>query len=202
MKIYSVPKVDRAEAAKKMLLHCLFAFLALSAAVTALLINISKDSEMNKDAVRKITSEATEMWAVITFIVFVAAIVYLSVTGVALSHRIRKQFSNLVYYKSQLYLVSASVPCASVNADNHVSRIMKIQDKALEILNDEYTLTQIIENKIVYGNIRAVKVTSIEKIIEKKYGLDVYFDNFKIRVSNKTDNFDELADILKGYLIQ
>lgn len=33
MKIYSAPKIDRGVAAKKMLLHCVFAFLVLSAAV-------------------------------------------------------------------------------------------------------------------------------------------------------------------------
>lgn len=183
-----------------MLLHCVFALLVLSAAVTALFVNISKDSEMNNDAVRKITSATVEMWAVITFIVFVAAIVYLSVMGVCISRGIRKQFSNWVYYKSQLYLVSASVP--SANAHNRASRVMKIQDKALDILNDEYTLAQILDNKVVYGNIRAIKLTSVDKITEKRYGLEVCFDNFKVRVSNKTDNFDELADILQGCLIQ
>lgn len=54
----------------------------------------------------------------------------------------------------------------------------------------------------MYGNIRAIKVTSVDKITEKKYGLDVYFDNYKIKVSDKTENFGEPADILKGYLIQ
>ena len=169
MKIYSAPKIDRGEAAKKMLLHCVFALLVLSAAVTVLFVNISKDAEMNKDAVRKITSATVEMWAVITFIVFVAAIVYLSVMGVCISRGIKKQFSNWVYYKSQLYLVSASVP--SAGAHNRASRVMKIQDKALDILNDEYTLAQIIENKVVYGIIRAIKLTNVDKITKKKVWL-------------------------------
>lgn len=200
MKIYSAPKIDRGGAAKEMLLHSIFALLVLSTAVTALFVNISKDSEVNKDAVIKITSATVEMWAVITFVVFVAAIVYLSVIGVCISRRIRKQFSNWVYYKSQLYLVSASVPSAGVH--DRASRVMKIQDKALDILNDEYTLAQILDNKVVYGNIRAIKLTSVDKITEKRYGLEVCFDNFKVRVSNKTDNYDELADILQGCLIQ
>ena len=73
--IYQPPQADRNKIAGKMLGHVLIVFAALAVVMVKLFLCIGADSARNRDAVRKVTSPETEQWALIVFLVFVAAVI-------------------------------------------------------------------------------------------------------------------------------
>ncbi|MGN1403648.1 MAG: hypothetical protein ACI4XB_04940 [Ruminococcus sp.] len=201
MELFSAPQVSREVVAKKMLKHVGIAFAALAAVMIPLFVSLSRDAAANRDAVRKVASETTELWAVIVLLVVVAAVVYLSVMGVFLSRKIRKQFSNWVYYKGTLYLVSASVPTARGNANgSQVRNVMRIQDKALAILRDTYTLAGILDGKVQCGRICALPVTSVSRLEQKRNGVRVRFDRDSAVISDQTEGYERLVELLRERL--
>ncbi|WP_317336751.1 hypothetical protein [uncultured Ruminococcus sp.] len=201
IEVFSAPQISREVVAKKMLKHVGIAFAALAAVMIPLFMSISKDSAANRNAVRKVTSETTELWTVIVFLVVLAAVVYLSVMGIFLSRKIRKQFSNWVYYKGTLYLVSASVPAARGNANgSQVRRIMKIQDKALAVLRDTYTLSRILDGEEKHSRIHAIPVTDVSRMEQKKNGVKVRFDRYSAVISNQTEGYKRLVELLRERL--
>ena len=110
--IYQPPQADRNKIAGKMLGHVLIVFAALAVVMVKLFLCIGADSARNRDAVRKVTSPETEQWALIVLLVFVAAVIYLSVAGFLLSRKVRRQFTAWVYNGEKLYVVTAKVPSA------------------------------------------------------------------------------------------
>ena len=110
--IYQPPQADRNKIAGKMLGHILIVFAALAVVMVKLFLCIGADSARNRDAVRKVTSPETEQWALIVLLVFVAAVIYLSVAGFLLSRKVRRQFTAWVYNGEKLYVVTAKVPSA------------------------------------------------------------------------------------------
>lgn len=106
--IYQPPQADRNKIAGKMLGHILIVFAALAVVMVKLFLCIGADSARNRDAVRKVTSPETEQWALIVFLVFVAAVIYLSVAGFLLSRKVRRQFTAWVYNGEKLYVVTAA----------------------------------------------------------------------------------------------
>lgn len=110
--IYQPPQADRNKIAGKMLGHILIVFAALAVVMVKLFLCIGADSARNRDAVRKVTSPETEQWALIVLLVFVAAVIYLSVAGFLFSRKVRRQFTAWVYNGEKLYVVTAKVPSA------------------------------------------------------------------------------------------
>ena len=87
-----------------MLGHVLIVFAALAVVMVKLFLCIGADSARNRDAVRKVTSPETEQWVLIVLLVFVAAVIYLSVAGFLLSRKVRRQFTAWVYNGEKLYV--------------------------------------------------------------------------------------------------
>ena len=92
IEVFQPPRITREETAYKMLFHVFAAFAALAVSMAGLFYSMAGDSRKNRDALHKVTSPETELWAIIVFAVFVLAAVYLSVAGVVLSRRVRGQF--------------------------------------------------------------------------------------------------------------
>ncbi|MFR1995600.1 hypothetical protein [Ruminococcus sp.] len=130
--IYQPPQADRNKIAGKMLGHILIVFAALAVVMVKLFLCIGADSARNRDAVRKVTSPETEQWVLIMLLVFVAAVIYLSVAGFLLSRKVRRQFTAWVYNGEKLYVVTAKVPSAGrYSSPRRVSSVFQIQERAL-----------------------------------------------------------------------
>ena len=81
IEVFQPPRITREETAYKMLFHVFAAFAALAVSMAGLFYSMAGDSRKNRDALHKVTSPETELWAIIVFAVFVLAAVYLSVAG-------------------------------------------------------------------------------------------------------------------------
>ena len=196
IEVFSPCRLTTNDIAKKMLRHIAVSVILLAAAVSALFINISKDSEANRDAVRKVTSGATEICAIITFVVFVLAIVYLSVVGVFYSRNARSRFTKWVYYRGGLYYIHAVVPYSHSNS--RMSPIVNVQDNALAVINNDTVLIKLIESDTPHQSIRIIPIEKIDGITEKRHGLEIYSDKLKLKISDNINDFERLSDIIYG----
>lgn len=104
IEVFQPPRITREETAYKMLFHVFAAFAALAVSMAGLFYSMAGDSRKNRDALHKVTSPETELWAIIVFAVFVLAAVYLSVAGVVLSRRVRGQFVRWVKKLSLIHI--------------------------------------------------------------------------------------------------
>ena len=137
IEVFQPPRITREETAYKMLFHVFAAFAALAVSMAGLFYSMAGDSRKNRDALHKVTSPETELWAIIVFAVFVLAAVYLSVAGVVLSRRVRGQFVRWVKKGGKLYFVSASASNVRASGSSRrISSSLKLQDASLNVLND------------------------------------------------------------------
>ena len=167
--IYQPPQADRNKIAGKMLGHILIVFAALAVVMVKLFLCIGADSARNRDAVRKVTSPETEQWALIVLLVFVAAVIYLSVAGFLLSRKVRRQFTAWVYNGEKLYVVTAKVPSAGrYSSPRRVSSVFQIQERALEILHDPRMLVSLIEGTVSEPLFRVTPVTEVRRIRQRE----------------------------------
>ena len=103
LETFQPPRVTWKETAQKILCYVLVAFAALAVSIIGLFYYMAGDSRRNWGALHKVTSPETELWLIIVFIVFVLAVVYLSVAGIVLSRRMRGQFVRWVKQDGKLY---------------------------------------------------------------------------------------------------
>ena len=158
-----------------------------------LFLCIGADSARNRDAVRKVTSPETEQWVLIMLLVFVAAVIYLSVAGFLLSRKVRRQFTAWVYNGEKLYVVTAKVPSAGrYSSPRRVSSVFQIQERALEILHDPRMLVSLIESTVSEPLFRVTPVTEVRRIRQREQEVIVYFDRYREKISKKTTNFEAL----------
>ena len=71
IEVFQPPRITREETAYKMLFHVFAAFAALAVSMAGLFYSMAGDSRKNRDALHKVTSPETELWAIIVFAVFV-----------------------------------------------------------------------------------------------------------------------------------
>lgn len=193
--IYQPPQADRNKIAGKMLGHVLIVFAALAVVMVKLFLCIGADSARNRDAVRKVTSPETEQWALIMLLVFVAAVIYLSVAGFLLSRKVRRQFTAWVYNGEKLYVVTAKVPSAGrYSSPRRVSSVFQIQERALEILH----VVSLIEGTVSEPLFRVTPVTEVRRIRQREQEVIVYFDRYREKISKKTTNFEALMMHLRA----
>ena len=149
IEVFQPPRITREETAYKMLFHVFAAFAALAVSMAGLFYSMAGDSRKNRDALHKVTSPETELWAIIVFAVFVLAAVYLSVAGVVLSRRVRGQFVRWVKKGGKLYFVSASASNVRASGSSRrISSSLKLQDASLNVLNDSGALEDILNGKL------------------------------------------------------
>lgn len=197
--IYQPTQADRNKIAGKMLGHVLIVFAALAVVMVKLFLCIGADSARNRDAVRKVTSPETEQWALIVFLVFVAAVIYLSVAGFLLSRKVRRQFTAWVYNGEKLYVVTAKVPSAGrYSSPRRVSGVFQIQERALEILHDPRMLVSLIEGTVSEPLFHVTPVTEVRRIRQREQEVIVYFDRYREKISKKTTNFEALMMHLRA----
>ena len=197
--IYQPPQADRNKIAGKMLGHILIAFAALAVVMVKLFLCIGADSARNRDAVRKVTSPETEQWALIVLLVFVAAVIYLSVAGFLLSRKVRRQFTAWVYNGEKLYVVTAKVPSAGrYSSPRRVSSVFQIQERALEILHDPRMLVRLIEGTVSEPLFHVTPVTEVRRIRQREQEVIVYFDRYREKISKETINFEALMMHLRA----
>ena len=131
IKLFQYPPASRSEIGKGVLVRMIPALLVLILSTIPLFIFIGKDSAANRDAVRKVTSQETEMAAAAVFIVFLLCVVYISIAAIKASAKHMRNFTCYAYYKGTLYSIGAAVPHSHSNTSNHGMRsIMKAQDDA------------------------------------------------------------------------
>ena len=197
--IYQPPQADRNKSAGKMLGHVLIVFAALAVVMVKLFLCIGADSARNRDAVRKVTSPETEQWALIVLLVFVAAVIYLSVAGFLLSRKVRRQFTAWVYNGEKLYVVTAKVPSAGrYSSPRRVSSVFQIQERALEILHDPRMLVSLIEGTVSEPLFHVTPVTEVRRIRQREQEVIVCFDRYREKISKKTTNFEALMMHLRA----
>ena len=197
--IYQPPQAHRNKIAGKMLGHILIVFAALAVVMVKLFLCIGADSARNRDAVRKVTSPETEQWALIVLLVFVAAVIYLSVAGFLLSRKVRRQFTAWVYNGEKLYVVTAKVPSAGrYSSPRRVSSVFQIQERALEILHDPRMLVSLIEGTVSEPLFHVTPVTEVRRIRQREQEVIVYFDRYREKISKKTTNFEALMMHLRA----
>ena len=155
IEVFQPPRITREETAYKMLFHVFAAFAALAVSMAGLFYSMAGDSRKNRDALHKVTSPETELWAIIVFAVFVLAAVYLSVAGVVLSRRVRGQFVRWVKKGGKLYFVSASASNVRASGSSRrISSSLKLQDASLNVLNDSGANLSGAENSNVYSALK------------------------------------------------
>ena len=190
IEVFQPPRITREETAYKMLFHVFAAFAALAVSMAGLFYSMAGDSRKNRDALHKVTSPETELWAIIVFAVFVLAAVYLSVAGVVLSRWVKKG--------GKLYFVSASASNVRASGSSRrISSSLKLQDASLNVLNDSGALEDILNGKTAYAFIQAIPVTSVTWVRQRKRGTKVYFQNKKVFLSKKMYGYHVLLHLLE-----
>lgn len=131
------------------MLFSVYAFLLLLLSTVPLFIFIGRDSERNRDAVRKVTSQETEFSLLFVLAVLVLCIVFVSVVGVKLSHRQKRNYERWVSFKGAVYYVKANVP-RGTNLSNpqHFNKVMQAQDATLSFLKDEENMRELLQSSI------------------------------------------------------
>ena len=167
-----------------------------------LFIFLGKDSEANQDAVRKVTSQETEIAAAAVLIVFLLCVVYISIVAIKGSAKHMRHFTCWAYYKGKLYNIGAAVPHSHSNTSNHGMRsIMNAQDGAMEFLNDQYTLKKLLNGEIENNRISVCEVNELNLLKENKNGMKVLLPNGRKQMIYKDmTDYDTLREII--YIMQ
>ncbi|MBS7205568.1 MAG: hypothetical protein KH048_04755 [Ruminococcus bicirculans] len=178
------------------------ALLVLILSTIPLFIFIGKDSAANRDAVRKVTSQETEVAAAAVFIVFLLCVVYISIAATKASAKHMRNFTCYAYYKGTLYSIGAAVPHSHSNTSNHGMRsIMKAQDDAMGFLSDHYTLKKLLDGEIENSRILVYEVKELTLLKENKNGMKVLLPNGRKQTIYKDMiDYDTLRDII--YIMQ
>lgn len=198
IEVFQPPQVTRRQTAYRMLCHIALAFTALAVSMTGLFYCTAEDSKRNQDALYKVSSPETERWAVIVFVVFLLAVVYVSIAGIVLSCRTRRQFVWWACQNGDMYFLStaASRPRAS-GSSRQRSSTLHLQDESRRILNDPQLLADVLSGKTVYSFIRVTPVTSVTRIRQRRRGAKVYFQNKKALIPKKMEKYHKLLHQLE-----
>lgn len=202
IKLFQYPPASRSEIGKSVLVRMIPALLVLILSTIPLFIFIGKDSAANRDAVRKVTSQETEMAAAAVFIVFLLCVVYISIAAAKASAKHMRHFTCYAYYKGTLYSIGAAVPHSHSNTSNHGMRsIMKAQDDAMGFLSDHYTLKKLLDGEIENSRILVYEVKELTLLKENKNGMKVLLPNGRKQTIYKDMiDYDTLGDII--YIMQ
>lgn len=178
IKLFQYPPASRSEIGKGVLVRMIPALLVLILSTIPLFIFIGKDSAANRDAVKKVTSQETEVAAAAVFIVFLLCVVYISIAAAKASAKHMRHFTCYAYYKGTLYSIGAAVPHSHSNTSNHGMRsIMKAQDDAMGFLSDHYTLKKLLNGEIENSRILVYEVKELTLLKENKNGMKVLLPN-------------------------
>ena len=194
MSIYQPPQADRNKIAGKMLGHILIVFAALAVVMVKLFLCIGADSARNRDAVRKVTSPETEQWALIVFLVFVAAVIYLSVAGFLLSRKVRRTVYSLGVQWGKTVRGDGKGTICLGTVFPRVSSVFQIQERALEILHDPRMLVSLIEGTVSEPLFHVTPVTEVRRIRQREQEVIVYFDRYREKISKKNNKFRSTDD--------
>lgn len=202
IKLFQYPPTSRSEIGKGVLVRMIPALLVLILSTIPLFIFIGKDSAANRDAVRKVTSQETEVAAAAVFIVFLLCVVYISIAAIKASAKHMRNFTCYAYYKGTLYSIGAAVPHSPSNTSNHGMRsIMKAQDDAMGFLSDHYTLKKLLDGEIENSRILVYEVKELTLLKENKNGMKVLLPNGRKQTIYKDMiDYDTLRDII--YIMQ
>ncbi|MBQ7131661.1 MAG: hypothetical protein IJO29_03730 [Oscillospiraceae bacterium] len=199
--VFSSPRIERNYIAQKMLVHVILALAALGVCVAMLFISIGRDSQANRDAIYKTTSSESEMWLVVTCLASIAAIFYISVIGFMLADKIRRQFSNWVYYNGRLYYVAAATAAGGLNI-HKISRIIKAQDRIIMLLNDSDILIKIIKKEIKSDDICFTEIEEFDKIRKTNRGIKVWFGTKKAEIMKEVCGYERLTALIDEFAIE
>lgn len=200
IKIFQYPFISKNETAKRILVRMIPALLLLMLSMVSLFVFIGKDSEANRDAVRKVTSQETEISAVGVFIAFLLCVIYIGTVGIKESAEYMRNFTAWAYYRGTLYNITAVVPRSHANTSNRgMRRIMKAQDGAMDFLNDRYTLKKLLDGEIGNKRILVCEVRKPILLKEKKNGSKVLLpDGRKLMIYKNMTDYDTLMGIIYG----
>lgn len=183
---------------KRVFLKTLPAVLILLFSTVPLFYFMAKDSEKNRDAVHKVTSQETENALLAVFAVFLLAVVYLVIMGVRENARLKRRFTNWAYYRGRLYTIIAAFPHSHHGSSNRaMRRVMNAQEGILRFLNDKYTLKQLLDGEIHSDRISVCEVEHVSEVKRTKNKTKVKLaDGRTTAVYRSIDGFDELMEIL------
>ena len=201
--VFAYPGEDVNSRAGRVFLKTLPAVLVVLLSTVPMFYFMAKDSEKNRDAVHKVTSQETEIAVIAVFAVFLLAIVYISVMGVWESVRLKRRFTNWAYYKGKLYTITADFPHSHHGSGNRAVRnVMNAQEAVLRLLNDKYTLKQLLNGEIKSDRFSVSEVVSVAEIKKTKNKTIVKLaDGKTAAVYRSIDGYDELMGILEGLAV-
>ncbi len=200
IQIFKYPFVSRSEIGKKVLVRMIPALLLLMLSMVPLFVFIGNDSQANRDTVRKVTSQETEISAIAVFIVFLLCVVYISIVGIKESGKFMRNFTGWAYYKGTLYNITAVVPRSHSNTSSRgMRRIMNSQDGAMDFLNDHYTLKKLLDGDIENKRILVCEVRELTLLRENKNGVKVLLpDGRKLMIYKNMTDYETLMSIIYG----
>ncbi len=145
--IFRYPLVTRGDIAKKVLLFSVSAFVLLLLLTVPLFIFMGRDSEKNRDAVRKVTSQETELSLLFVLAVLVLCMVCVVVYSIKLSRRIKRNYERWVSFKGTVYYVKADVPVGrSLSTPQRFNKVMQAQDATLSFLKDKENMRELLQS--------------------------------------------------------
>ena len=148
IQIFKYPFVTREYIAKKVLLFSVPTFLVLLLSTVPLFIFMGRDSERNRDAVRKVTSTETELSLLFVVAVLVLCMVFVIVFSLKQSHRIKRNFERWVSFRGKLYYVKADVPAGrSLSTPQRFNKVMQVQDCTLSFLENEENMRELLQRE-------------------------------------------------------
>ncbi len=176
------------------------ALLLLMLSMVPLFVFIGNDSQANRDTVRKVTSQETEISAIAVFIVFLLCVVYISIVGIKESGKFMRNFTGWAYYKGTLYNITAVVPRSHSNTSSRgMRRIMNSQDGAMDFLNDHYTLKKLLDGEIGNKRILVYEVRELTLLRENKNGVKVLLpEGRKLMIYKNMTDYETLMSIIYG----
>ncbi|MGN0594944.1 MAG: hypothetical protein ACI4I6_07285 [Hominimerdicola sp.] len=198
IQIFKYPPVSRSEIGKRVLVRMIPALLLLVLSMVPMFIFMAKDSEANRNAVRKVSSQETEMSVIAVFILFLLCVVYISIVAIKESRKLMRNFTVWAYYKKTLYNITAVVPRSHANTSRRgMRRIMKAQDSAMDFFNDHYTLKKLLDGEIKNKRILVCEVIELTLLKENKNGVKVLLPNGrKLTIYKDLTDYDIFMDVI------
>lgn len=200
IQVFNYPFVSRGKISRRILAGMLSALLLLMLSMIPVFIFMEKDSEANRDAVRKVTSQQTEISVIAVFVVFLLCTVFISIVCIKESRKLMRNFAGWAYYKGTLYNITAAVPRSHSNTSGRGMRnIVNAQDNALTFLNDKYTLKKLLDGELENKRILVSEVRELTILKESKDHIKILLQNGrKIIIYKDITDYDTLMGIICG----
>lgn len=195
LKIYKYPFISRDEIAKKLLRCSLPVFLLLLLSMVPLFKFMAADSDKNRDAITKITSQETELSLLLVFAVFLFSIVYISVVGIRLSNQTRRSLEIWVSFRGSVYYIKANSPRGTIaSSPQRFNSVISSQDSAMCFLGDEGKIRELLTSGQTPCGITLLCAEGA-KISKKKDHSVIYFENGrKVKLYKDIIDYDTLIE--------